>query len=157
MAYVTQTTLSVDDTREVIEALKRRFPQIIGPDVKDICYATQNRQEAVEQVAQDVDLILVVGSQNSSNSNRLVEVAKRRGVKAELIDSALDIDPAWLEGVKSVGLTAGASAPEVLVEQVSQRLAEHGYTDQRDLDLIREDVRFTLPPELATIAPAPRR
>src|SRR5215831_12036351 len=131
--------------------------EIVGTKSDDICYATQNRQEAVEQVAQDCDLILVVGSQNSSNSNRLVEVAERRGVKAALIDSAADIDPMWLKGVRSVGLTAGASAPEVLVEQVSQRLAEHGFTDQRDLDLIREDVRFTLPPELATIAPAPRR
>jgi len=157
LAFLTQTTLSLYDTQEIVARLRQKFPKIVGPKSDDICYATQNRQEAVEQVAQDVDLILVVGSQNSSNSNRLVEVAKRRGVKAELIDSALDIDPAWLKGVKSVGLTAGASAPEVLVEQVSQRLAEHGYTDQRDLDLIREDVRFTLPPELATIAPAPRR
>jgi 4-hydroxy-3-methylbut-2-enyl diphosphate reductase len=157
LAFLTQTTLSLYDTQEIVARLRQKFPKIVGPKSDDICYATQNRQEAVEQVAQDVDLILVVGSQNSSNSNRLVEVAKRRGVKAELIDSAMDIDPLWLEGVKSVGLTAGASAPEVLVEQVSQRLAEHGYTDQRDLDLIREDVRFTLPPELASIAPAPRR
>src|SRR5713101_8166148 len=154
---LTQTTLSLYDTQEIVARLRQKFPKIVGPKSDDICYATQNRQEAVEQVAQDVDLILVVGSQNSSNSNRLVEVAQRRGVKAELIDSASDINPAWLEGVRSVGLTAGASAPEVLVEQVSQRLAEHGYTDQRDLDLIREDVRFTLPPELATIAAAPRR
>ena len=157
LAFLTQTTLSLYDTQEIVARLRQKFPKIVGPKSDDICYATQNRQEAVEQVAQDVDLILVVGSQNSSNSNRLVEVAQRRGVKAELIDSATDIDPAWLEGVKTVGLTAGASAPEVLVEQVSQRLAEHGYTDQRDLDLIREDVRFTLPPELATIAAAPRR
>jgi 4-hydroxy-3-methylbut-2-enyl diphosphate reductase len=157
LAFLTQTTLSLYDTQEIVSRLRQKFPKIVGPKSDDICYATQNRQEAVEQVAQDIDLILVVGSQNSSNSNRLVEVAKRRGVKAELIDSASDINPAWLEGVKTVGLTAGASAPEVLVEQVSQRLAEHGYTDQRDLDLIREDVRFTLPPELATIAAAPRR
>jgi len=108
-------------------------------------------------VAKDVDLILVVGSQNSSNSNRLVELAERLSVKARLIDSAADINPSWLNGVTRIGLTAGASAPEVLVEQVSERLAEFGFTDQRDLDLIREDVRFTLPPELATIAPAPRR
>src|ERR1700681_2810596 len=157
LSFLTQTTLSLYDTQEIVARLRQKFPEIKGPASDDICYATQNRQEAVEQVAQDVDLILVVGSQNSSNSNRLVEVAQRRGVKAELIDSASDINPAWLKGVNSVGLTAGASAPEVLVEQVSQRLAEHGYTDQRDLDLIREDVRFTLPPELATIAPAPRR
>ncbi|HUL16417.1 MAG TPA: 4-hydroxy-3-methylbut-2-enyl diphosphate reductase [Terriglobales bacterium] len=157
LAFLTQTTLSLYDTQEIVARLRQKFPKIVGPKSDDICYATQNRQEAVELVAQDVDLILVVGSQNSSNSNRLVEVAQRRGVKAELIDSASDIDPAWLDGVKSVGLTAGASAPEVLVEQVSERLAEFGYTDQRDLDLIREDVRFTLPPELATIAAAPRR
>ncbi|MBS1839584.1 MAG: 4-hydroxy-3-methylbut-2-enyl diphosphate reductase [Acidobacteria bacterium] len=157
LAFLTQTTLSIYDTQEIVARLRQKFPKIVGPKSDDICYATQNRQDAVEQVAQDVDLILVVGSQNSSNSNRLVEVAERRGVKAALIDSASDIDPKWLEGVKSVGLTAGASAPEVLVEQVSKRLAEHGFTDQRDLDLIREDVRFTLPPELATIAPAPRR
>src|SRR2546426_10978527 len=157
LAFLTQTTLSLYDTQEIVSRLRQKFPKIVGPQSDDICYATQNRQEALEQVAQDVDLILVVGSQNSSNSNRLVEVAQRRGVKAELIDSATDIDPDWLEGVKSVGWTAGASAPEVLLEQVSQRLADHGFTDQRDLDLIREDVRFTLPPELATIAPAPRR
>jgi 4-hydroxy-3-methylbut-2-enyl diphosphate reductase len=157
LAFLTQTTLSLYDTQEIVARLRQRFPKIQGPASDDICYATQNRQEAVEQVAQDIDLILVVGSPNSSNSNRLVEVAQRRGVKAKLIDAARDIDPAWLNGVKSIGLTAGASAPEVLVEQVSERLAEFGFTDQRDLDLIREDVRFTLPPELATIAPAPRR
>jgi 4-hydroxy-3-methylbut-2-en-1-yl diphosphate reductase len=157
LAFLTQTTLSLYDTQEIVARLRQKFPSIKGPASDDICYATQNRQEAVEQVAKDVDLILVVGSPNSSNSNRLVEVAQRSGVKAKLIDSAEDIDVKWLEGVKRVGLTAGASAPEVLVEQVSQRLAECGFTDQRDLDLIREDVRFTLPPELATIAAAPRR
>src|SRR6266849_6042529 len=145
------------DHQEIVARLRQKFPFIQGPASDDICYATQNRQEAVEQVAKDVDLILVVGSPNSSNSNRLVEVAQRSGVRAQLIDSAKDIDVQWLEGVSRVGLTAGASAPEVLVEQVSERLAEFGFTDQRDLDLIREDVRFTLPPELATIAPAPRR
>jgi 4-hydroxy-3-methylbut-2-enyl diphosphate reductase len=149
--------LSLYDTQEIVARLRQKFPAIKGPASDDICYATQNRQEAVEQVAKDVDLILVVGSPNSSNSNRLVEVAQRSGVRAQLIDSAADIDVSWLEGVARVGLTAGASAPEVLVEQVSQRLAEFGFTDQRDLDLIREDVRFTLPPELATIAAAPRR
>jgi 4-hydroxy-3-methylbut-2-enyl diphosphate reductase len=157
LAFLTQTTLSLYDTQEIVSRLRQKFPFIKGPASDDICYATQNRQEAVEQVAKDVDLILVVGSPNSSNSNRLVEVAKRSGVPAQLIDAATDIDVKWLEGVKRVGLTAGASAPEVLVEQVSQRLAECGFTDQRDLDLIREDVRFTLPPELATIASAPRR
>src|SRR6202142_3019638 len=157
LAFLTQTTLSLYDTQEIVARLRQKFPKIIGPASDDICYATQNRQEAVEQVAKDVDLILVVGSQNSSNSNRLVELAVRLNIKARLIDSAKDIDPAWLEGIRRVGLTAGASAPEVLVEQVSERLAEFGFTAQRDLDLIREDVRFTLPPELATIAPAPRR
>ena len=157
LAFLTQTTLSLYDTQEIVARLRQKFPTIKGPASDDICYATQNRQEAVEQVARDVDLILVVGSPNSSNSNRLVEVAQRSGVRAQLIDSAQDIDVQWLDGVKRVGLTAGASAPEVLVEQVSERLAEFGFTDQRDLDLIREDVRFTLPPELATIAAAPRR
>jgi 4-hydroxy-3-methylbut-2-enyl diphosphate reductase len=157
LAFLTQTTLSLYDTQEIVARLRQRFPKIVGPASDDICYATQNRQEAVEQVAKDVDLILVVGSQNSSNSNRLVELAERLSVTARLIDSATDIDPTWLEGVGRIGLTAGASAPEVLVEQVSERLAEFGFTDQRDLDLIREDVRFTLPAELATIAPAPRR
>jgi 4-hydroxy-3-methylbut-2-enyl diphosphate reductase len=156
LAFLTQTTLSLYDTQEIVARLRQRFPRIVGPASDDICYATQNRQEAVEQVARDVDLILVVGSPNSSNSNRLVEVAQRAGVKARLIDAASDVDPAWLEGVTRVGLTAGASAPEVLVEQVSERLASFGFTDQRDLHLIREDVRFTLPPELATIAPARR-
>jgi 4-hydroxy-3-methylbut-2-en-1-yl diphosphate reductase len=157
LAFLTQTTLSLYDTQEIVGRLRQRFPKIVGPASDDICYATQNRQEAVEQVAKDVDLILVVGSQNSSNSNRLVELAERLNVRARLIDSAADIDPDWLEGVKRIGLTAGASAPEVLVEQVSERLGQFGFTDQRDLDLIREDVRFTLPAELASIAPAPRR
>ncbi len=157
LAFLTQTTLSLYDTQEIVARLRQRFPNIIGPASDDICYATQNRQEAVEQVAKDVDLILVVGSQNSSNSNRLVELAQRLDIRAQLIDAAADIDPKWLEGIRRVGLTAGASAPEVLVEQVSERLAQFGFTDQRDLDLIREDVRFTLPAELATIAPAPRR
>ncbi len=152
LAFLTQTTLSLYDTQEIVARLRQRFPNIVGPASDDICYATQNRQEAVEQMAKDVDLILVVGSPNSSNSNRLVEVAQRSGVKAKLIDEAKDVDPGWLTGVQRIGLTAGASAPEVLVEQVSERLAEFGFTDQRDLDLIREDVRFTLPHELATIA-----
>jgi 4-hydroxy-3-methylbut-2-en-1-yl diphosphate reductase len=154
LAYLTQTTLSLYDTREIVARLRERFPEIAGPASDDICYATQNRQEAVEQVAREVQLMLVVGSPNSSNSNRLVEVAQRSGVKARLIDDASAISGDWFEGIASVGLTAGASAPEVLVEQVSERLAQYGFTDQSDLDLIREDVRFTLPPELAVIAPA---
>jgi 4-hydroxy-3-methylbut-2-enyl diphosphate reductase len=157
MAYLTQTTLSLYDTQEIVARLRERFPRIIGPASDDICYATQNRQEAVEQLAREVDLILVVGSPNSSNSNRLVEVAERSGVRAKLIDDANGIDPKWIEGVWRVGLTAGASAPEVLVEQVSERLAALGFTDQHDLELIREDVRFTLPSELVAIAPAANR
>jgi 4-hydroxy-3-methylbut-2-en-1-yl diphosphate reductase len=149
LAFLTQTTLSLYDTQEIVAKLRERFPTIVGPASDDICYATQNRQEAVEALAREVELILVVGSANSSNSNRLVEVAERTGVAARLIDDAGDIDQSWLEGVNSLGLTAGASAPEILVEQVSQRLANLGFTNQRDLDLIREDVRFTLPPELA--------
>jgi 4-hydroxy-3-methylbut-2-en-1-yl diphosphate reductase len=157
LSFLTQTTLSLYDTQEIVARLRERFPKIEGPASDDICYATQNRQDAVEQLAREVELILVVGSPNSSNSNRLVEVAKRSGVPAQLIDDAKDIDAKWLEGIGSVGLTAGASAPEILVEQVSERLAGLGYTNQRDLDLIREDVRFTLPPELTTIAPASKQ
>ena len=157
LAYLTQTTLSLYDTKEIVTRLRERFPTIAGPASDDICYATQNRQEAVEFVARDVQLILVVGSPNSSNSNRLVEVAERAGVRARLIDDAGMIQPEWFEGVQNVGLTAGASAPEVLVEQVSELLAEYGFADQQDIDLIREDVRFILPPELAVIAPAGRK
>jgi 4-hydroxy-3-methylbut-2-en-1-yl diphosphate reductase len=149
LAFLTQTTLSLYDTQEIVARLRQRFPSIVGPASDDICYATQNRQEAVEALTREVELILVVGSANSSNSNRLVEVAKRAGVAARLIEDANDIDASWLAGVKTLGLTAGASAPEVLVEQVSQRLSSIGFTNQRDMDLIREDVRFTLPPELA--------
>jgi 4-hydroxy-3-methylbut-2-enyl diphosphate reductase len=152
LAYLTQTTLSIYDTKEIVARLRMRFPEIAGPASDDICYATQNRQEAVEFVARNVQLILVVGSPNSSNSNRLVEVAERAGVRARLIDDASAISSEWFEGVEAVGLTAGASAPEVLVEQVSQRLAEYGFTDQDDIDLIREDVRFILPSELAAIS-----
>ncbi len=149
LAFLTQTTLSLYDTQEIVARLRQRFPEIIGPASDDICYATQNRQEAVEALTREVELILVVGSANSSNSNRLVEVAQRAGVAARLIEDANDIDAALLDNVKTLGLTAGASAPEILVEQVSQRLSNFGFTNHRDLDLIREDVRFTLPPELA--------
>ena len=154
LAFLTQTTLSLYDTQEIVARLRERFPHISGPASDDICYATQNRQEAVEQMGKEVGLILVVGSANSSNSNRLVEVSQRGGTPARLIEDAADIDPAWLDGVESIGLTAGASAPEVLVQQVSERLASLGFSDQNDLDFIREDVRFTLPPELVAIAPA---
>jgi 4-hydroxy-3-methylbut-2-enyl diphosphate reductase len=149
LAFLTQTTLSLYDTQEIVARLRQRFSSIVGPASDDICYATQNRQEAVEALTREVELILVVGSANSSNSNRLVEVANRAGVPARLIEDGNDIDASWVEGVTTLGLTAGASAPEILVEQVSQRLSTFGFTNHRDLDLIREDVRFTLPPELA--------
>src|ERR1700680_469033 len=132
LAYLTQTTLSLYDTQEIVARLRQRFPTIAGPASDDICYATQNRQEAVEALTREVELILVVGSANSSNSNRLVEVAQRAGVASRLIEDSNDVDAAWLEGVKTVGLTAGASAPEVLVEQVSQRLSGFGFTNPRD-------------------------
>ena len=148
LAFLTQTTLSLYDTQEIVTRLRQRLPAIVGPASDDICYATQNRQEAVEHMAREVDLILVVGSANSSNSNRLVEVAERKGVKAHLIEDANNIRPEWLKEISRIGLTAGASAPEILVEQVSERLASLGFTNQRDFDLIREDVVFTLPTEL---------
>jgi 4-hydroxy-3-methylbut-2-enyl diphosphate reductase len=149
LAFLTQTTLSLYDTQEIVARLRQRFPAIVGPASDDICYATQNRQEAVEALAREVELILVVGSANSSNSNRLVEVSKRAGVPARLIEDANDIEESWVRDVNNLGLTAGASAPEILVEQVSQRLSKFGFTNHRDMDLIREDVRFTLPAELA--------
>ena len=145
LAYVTQTTLSVDDTRGIIAALKRRFPSIVGPDVRDICYATQNRQQAVRDLAGQVDLILVVGSRNSSNSNRLREVAERFGVPAYLVEDATGVDPQWLVGHSRIGLTAGASAPELLVRDVVDRLRQMGAHDVRSLDGVIEEVVFPLP------------
>lgn len=152
LVYLTQTTLSQYDTAEIIARLRQRFPALKGPPADDICYATQNRQQAVETVARRAGLVLVVGSKNSANSNRLVEVARRAGARAYLIEDESKIDPAWLEGVKSVALTAGASAPEVLVERVSQRLGELGFTNHEDVEVIPEDVRFTLPAELVPVA-----
>jgi 4-hydroxy-3-methylbut-2-en-1-yl diphosphate reductase len=151
LAFLTQTTLSLYDTQEIVARLRQRFPTIVGPASDDICYATQNRQEAVEKLAEEVELVLVVGSANSSNSNRLVEVAERCGVRARLVEDAGFIEPAWLNGVTSIGITAGASAPEVLVQQLCDRLAELGFTDQRDLNVIHEDVRFSLPAELTVL------
>jgi len=145
LAYVTQTTLSIDDTRDVIAALKRRFPAIQGPELDDICYATQNRQNAVRQLAGTVDLLLVVGARNSSNSIRLCEVGKQHGLPAHLIRDEYDIDVSWLAGVARVGVTAGASAPEVLVQRVLKRLRELGVTAMRELDGQRETVAFSLP------------
>ncbi len=152
LAYVTQTTLSVDDTRDIIEALKRRFPGIKGPDVRDICYATQNRQTAVRELAESADVILVVGARNSSNSNRLREIGAAMDVPAYLIDSAAALDPAWLQGAGTVGVTAGASAPEALVEEVVARLATLYEIELEELTGIEENVRFSLPPELVRAA-----
>jgi len=148
LAYVTQTTLSVDDTAEMVEHLKKRFPNIVGPHKEDICYATTNRQDAVKELVPHVDVLLVIGSKNSSNSNRLVEVARAAGVPAYLIDDETDLDPAWLGGHETVGLTAGASSPELLVDQVFERLAELGFTERAEVEIAREDVVFRLPAEL---------
>lgn len=148
IAYTTQTTLSVDDTRAVIAALRENFPKIDGPKNDDICYATQNRQDAVRELAAQCDLVLVVGSPNSSNSNRLAELAQREGVAAYLIDNAGEINPAWVEGRQCVGVTAGASAPQVLVDGVLSRLAELGATTKRELDGEPETMVFALPKEL---------
>ena len=148
IAYVTQTTLSIDDTDQVIQALKKRFPHITGPKKKDICYATQNRQDAVKELANLCDLVLVVGSPNSSNSNRLREIAEKHGTPAYLIDGPEDIDKSWLENSAQVGLTAGASAPEVLVESVVEKLKEWGATESIEARGKREEVVFSLPKEL---------
>ena len=148
VAYLTQTTLSLDEARDIIDALKKKFPNIRGPHAQDICYATENRQVAVKNVAKQADLVLVVGSQNSSNSNRLVEVAHNNDTKSYLIDSAADIDPAWLEGVRNVALTAGASAPEILVQEVINVLKQHGFGSVEEVEVMPENVRFALPPEI---------
>ncbi len=148
MAYVTQTTLSVDDTKDVIEALKSRFTGIAGPDVRDICYATQNRQRAVHDLAETVDVLLVVGAKNSSNSNRLREIGADLGVPSYLIDDASALEPAWLVGVKTVGITAGASAPEELVQELIERLGEFGHVEAQELKGVEEHMQFKLPREL---------
>jgi 4-hydroxy-3-methylbut-2-enyl diphosphate reductase len=150
LAYVTQTTLSIDDTREVIDALVRRFPAIKGPELKDICYATQNRQNAVKQLAEEgLDVLLVIGSKNSSNSNRLAELGTRKGVRSYLIDDASEIRREWLVSTNRIGVTAGASAPEGLVKLVIERLKELGVTDVREMQGQPEGVEFKLPEELA--------
>ncbi|HAZ61098.1 MAG TPA: 4-hydroxy-3-methylbut-2-enyl diphosphate reductase [Gammaproteobacteria bacterium] len=149
LAFVTQTTLSMDDTALVIDALRRRFPGIVGPKKEDICYATQNRQDAVKRLVKRCDLMLVVGSRTSSNSTRLKEIAEKHGIAAHLIDGADEIRQEWLAGVKTVGVTAGASAPEILVEQVVARLRAWGGEMVTEADGIREQVVFSLPRELA--------
>jgi len=152
LAYVTQTTLSVDDTRSIIAALEARFPGIVGPDVRDICYATQNRQQAVRDLARQVDLILVVGSRNSSNSNRLREIGAELGKPSYLIDDASDLDPLWFAGVSTVGLTAGASAPEMLVQGVLDGLRQVDEIEVSMMGGVAEDVRFRFPAEVAEVA-----
>ena len=150
MAYLTQTTLSIDDTADIVTKLKERFPAIEGPPAQDICYATQNRQAAVKLVAGQTDAILVVGAENSSNSNRLVEVARRAGTDAYLITCAADIEPRWLEGRRQLGITAGASTPDHLVEEVVDRLKSWGFTSVREVEWTQENVRFALPGELTS-------
>ncbi|HWF00977.1 MAG TPA: 4-hydroxy-3-methylbut-2-enyl diphosphate reductase [Caulobacteraceae bacterium] len=154
LAYVTQTTLSVDDTKAVIEALKSRFSNIVGPDTSDICYATQHRQQAVRQMARMADVILVVGAQNSSNSKRLCEIGQEEGVTSYLIDDASALDPAWLTGKEIVGLTAGASAPEALIQEVIEALKALGPTTVENMDGVEENIEFRLPAELRR-RPAP--
>jgi 4-hydroxy-3-methylbut-2-enyl diphosphate reductase len=148
VAYITQTTLSVDETAEIIGVLRRRFPDIYAPKKEDICYATSNRQWAVKEMIEHIDLLLVIGSRNSSNSNRLVEVARAAGVAAHLIDDERDIDVAWLDGVEVVGVTSGASAPEKLVERVCDWFRARGVTEIEPYRMVDEDVTFKLPVEL---------
>ena len=158
IAYITQTTLSLDETKDIIAALRSKFPNIEGPHAQDICYATENRQIAVKDVSGDADLLLVVGSDDSSNSNRLVEVARNLGTASHLIENFRAIRPQWLEGVRTLALTAGASAPECLVEEVITFLADAGFTNVREIEVMPENVRFGLPPEIVqaiAAAPAP--
>ena len=155
VVYLTQTTLSVDDTREIVDVLHQRFPALKAPPKEDICYATQNRQDAVKALASRVDVLLVLGAPNSSNSLRLCEVARARNIRAHLIETAADIRLEWLEGAKVVGLTASASAPEILVQQViDYARTELGITDIEELDTVKEDVHFSLPHELTAMARA---
>jgi 4-hydroxy-3-methylbut-2-enyl diphosphate reductase len=146
--YLTQTTLSLDETRDIVQRLKERFPLVQGPPAQDICYATENRQMAVKAISKFVDLLLVVGSQNSSNSKRLVEVGDNFGVRSFLVNDRTDVDPEWLEGVTNVGVTAGASAPEHLVEDLMEFLRGLGFRQTEEIELVDEDVRFSLPAEL---------
>jgi 4-hydroxy-3-methylbut-2-enyl diphosphate reductase len=148
VAYLTQTTLSVDDTLNVVEALRDRFDDLTGPRSDDICYATQNRQVAVKAIAPEADLVLIVGAINSSNSNRMVEVARTMGTPAHLVPDESYLDPAWLEGVETIGVSSGASAPEVLVDRLLQKLASLGYADVETKEVTVEDVTFSLPPWL---------
>jgi len=152
LSYLTQTTLSVDETNEIVEILRERFPAIQGPPREDICYATQNRQDSVKAIAPRVDILLVIGSRNSSNSNRLAEVSRERGTPAYLVDDETHVDPSWLEGASTVGLTSGASAPEWLVDSMLDWLAAEGFDDVEEVTLAEERVRFSLP---AGVRPTP--
>jgi len=156
VSYLTQTTLSVDEAERIVEALRERFPGIQGPPREDICYATQNRQDAVKEVARRADVVLVIGSDNSSNSNRLAEVARDRGTPAYLVDDETEVDPAWLAGAETVGLTSGASAPERLVERMLGWLAERGFDEVEEVRLAEEHVRFSLPAGLRRLPLATR-
>ncbi len=148
VAYITQTTLAVDETSAIIDRLKERFPNIVGPRTDDICYATTNRQAAVKQMADQCDLILVIGSRNSSNSQRLVEVARDCGTEAHLIDTAAEVREEWLEGTRVVGISSGASAPENLVTELVELFRARGVKDVSEFEVIREDVRFMLPKQV---------
>ena len=148
LAYVTQTTLSVDDTKDIIQALQQRFPKIQAPKRDDICYATQNRQDAVKDIVDDCDLLLVIGSNNSSNSNRLKEIASKKGITAYLIDDASQVSEQWLDGSSVIGITAGASAPEILVQQVMEKVSRLSDADVREVAGVKEDIAFALPREL---------
>jgi 4-hydroxy-3-methylbut-2-en-1-yl diphosphate reductase len=152
LAFLTQTTLSVDDTAEIVAALHRRFPSIIGPKGEDICYATSNRQNAVKAIASDCDLVIVIGAPNSSNSLRLVEVAIRSGAKAHLVQRADDIELGWFDGVATLGLTAGASAPEILVREIIDALSLHFDLDEQQVTTAEESITFKLPRELSGAA-----
>jgi 4-hydroxy-3-methylbut-2-enyl diphosphate reductase len=156
VAYLTQTTLSVDETAGVIDSLRRRFPVLAGPRSDDICYATQNRQAAVKALARDSELVLVIGAENSSNSVRLVEVARAAGCRAHLVSEAAALDPAWFEGVDTVGISSGASAPEWLVDELVAALRERGATEVREVEVVPEDVHFALPGTLRRDAEAAR-
>jgi 4-hydroxy-3-methylbut-2-enyl diphosphate reductase len=148
LAYITQTTLSVDETKDIIAVLRRRFPQIYAPKKEDICYATSNRQWAVKELLPEVDFVIAIGSQNSSNSKRLVDVAQANGVPARLIDDETELDEAWFAGVETLGITSGASAPEHLVDRVCDWFRAHGVTDIENFAMVQEDVEFRLPVEL---------
>ena len=154
LAYLTQTTLSVDETSEIVSVLQERFPTLEGPPREDICYATQNRQDAVKAIAPRADVLLVIGSKNSSNSNRLAEVAKERGTPAYLVDDEREVDPAWLEGAVTVGLTSGASAPEHLVADRLSWLAARGFDEVEQVAVAQEGVRFSLPKGVRDVSPA---